>query len=251
MSKIGSKSDPHINNGVLFISDLHLCASRPQITQAFLDFLKNIASQANALYILGDLFEYWAGDDDIEAHQPIVRAFRSLADSGVKIYFMHGNRDFLISEQFCSTAKITLLSDPSLIDLYGVRTLLSHGDDLCTDDIEYQSFRKQVRDPQWQKNFLNQSLMARKNQIEAIRLRSEQEKSQKSMLIMDVNPQAIHRLLKTYQYPALLIHGHTHRPNQHTIPLDGHAITRWVLGDWYEQGSYLRCDETGCHPVRL
>jgi len=247
-----SPVSPDAFSHVLFISDLHLCASRPQITSAFLDFLKNTASNASALYILGDLFEYWAGDDDVEAHhQAITTAFSALADSGVKIYFMHGNRDFLIAENFCKSAQITLLPDPTLIDLYGKKTLLSHGDALCTDDLAYQSFRLQVRNPSWQTQFLSQPLQSRKQQIEAIRLRSEQEKSQKSMLIMDVNQEAVEALMAAYDYPALFIHGHTHRPNEHHIKVSGHDITRWVLGDWYEQGSYLICSENGCKAIRL
>jgi UDP-2,3-diacylglucosamine hydrolase len=247
-SPVSSDSSSH----VLFISDLHLCASRPQINNAFLDFLKNTASKAMALYILGDLFEYWAGDDDVDAHhQAIITAFSTLADSGVKIYFMHGNRDFLIAEKFCKSAQITLLNDPTLIDLYGKRTLLSHGDALCTDDVAYQHFRLQVRSPSWQATFLNQTLTSRKQQIETIRLRSEQEKSQKSMQIMDVNQGAVEALMAGCDYPALFIHGHTHRPNEHHIKLGEHDITRWVLGDWYEQGSYLICSADGCKSMRL
>lgn len=248
MKKLGETSDL-----TLFISDLHLCASRPHITAAFLQFLQNTASQANALYILGDLFEYWAGDDDVADthHQTIISAFLTLADAGVSVYFMHGNRDFLISEIFCNVANITLLPDPTLITLHGKKVLLSHGDDLCTDDEAYQKFRIQVRNSAWQAEFLSQPLQARKHQIETIRLRSEQEKSLKSAEIMDVNQAAVEGLLKAYDYPELLIHGHTHRPNQHHIHLDGHNITRWVLGDWYEQGSYLVCDQHGCKSVAL
>lgn len=258
MEKLDDKSglgllNPDLLSIDLFISDLHLCASRPQITTTFLHFLKNTANNAKALYILGDLFEYWAGDDDLEDahHQTIIAAFRKLADSGVNIYFMHGNRDFLIAEAFCKAAKISLLQDPTLINLHGKRALLSHGDDLCTDDAAYQTFRRQVRDPQWQADFLGQSLQSRKHQIEAIRMRSEQEKSQKSAQIMDVNQDAVTALLTAYDYPELLVHGHTHRPNQHHIQLNGHNITRWVLGDWYEQGSYLVCDKHGCKSVGL
>ncbi len=237
----------------LFISDLHLCASRPHITTAFLSFLQTTATSASSLFILGDLFEYWAGDDDIEDafHQQVVAAFRTLADTGVQIFLMHGNRDFLINQGFCTAAKITLLNDPTLINLHGQRTILSHGDDLCTDDVAYQSFRYQVRDKDWQTEFLKLPLPMRKQQIEAIRTRSEQEKSQKSAQIMDVNADAVNALLQAYHYPELLIHGHTHRPNQHQIELDGHHITRWVLGDWYEQGSYLICDQQGCRDVQL
>lgn len=253
MKNLGDKSGLSLLSADLFISDLHLCASRPHITAAFLHFLKNTATKANALYILGDLFEYWAGDDDIEDahHQQIIAAFQALAAAGVKIYFMPGNRDFLIAEKFCNAAKITLLHDPTLINLHGKRTLLSHGDELCTDDVAYQTFRRQVRDPQWQADFLSHSLQSRKHQIEAIRMRSEQEKSQKPAQIMDVNQEAVASLLTAHDYPELLIHGHTHRPNQHHIQFDGHNITRWVLGDWYEQGSYLVCDQHGCKSVSL
>ncbi len=253
MKNLGDTSDASLLGCSLFISDLHLCASRPHITTAFLDFLKNTASQSSALYILGDLFEYWAGDDDIQdIHlQPIISALRRLANAGVKLYFMHGNRDFLISAGFCEAAGVTLLQDPSLIKLHGKTALLSHGDDLCTDDVEYQKFRLQVRDAKWKQQFLKLPLQARKDQIEAIRARSEHEKSQKSMQIMDVSQATINDLLKTYDYPQLLIHGHTHRPNQHQIQLDGHNITRWVLGDWYEQGSYMRCDRFSCKAVQL
>lgn len=246
-------SDSNNSHTHLFISDLHLCASRPHITNAFLSFLQDTAVKANSLYILGDLFEYWAGDDDIDDlfHQQIITAFRNLATSGIKTYFMHGNRDFLITQNFCDTAKITLIQDPTLIELHGKKILLSHGDGLCTDDVAYQTFRRQVRDDKWQSEFLSQSLLIRKQQVEAIRSRSEQEKSQKSALIMDVNTEAVNTLLREHHYPELLIHGHTHRPNQHSIKLDGHNITRWVLGDWYEQGSYLACDKHGCQDIRL
>lgn len=242
----------NLSGAYLFISDLHLCASRPQITAAFIEFLRSTASKAKALYILGDLFEYWAGDDDIEdaSHQKIISAFRMLADSGVKIFFMHGNRDFLIAEKFCQAANVTLLHDPILIDLYGKKILLSHGDDLCIDDVAYQQFRSQVRNKQWQADFLSQPLQSRKTQIEAIRVRSEQEKSQKSQDIMDVNADAVNALMKKH-HPDLFIHGHTHRPGQHQLEIDGKIITRWVLGDWYEQGSYLVFDQLGCKSTSL
>jgi UDP-2,3-diacylglucosamine hydrolase len=238
---------------VIFISDLHLCASRPHITAAFLDFLQHTASKAQSLYILGDLFEYWAGDDDIEDsfHQQVISAFHTATENGLCIYLMHGNRDFLISQNFCLSTKICLIKDPSLIRLYGKKALLSHGDHLCTDDIMYQTFRKQVRDENWQKAFLNQPLAERKKQIESIRNRSEQDKSQKSVEIMDVNQEAVNAMLEMFDYPELLIHGHTHRPQQHLINLAGHQITRWVLGDWYEQGSYLICNQQDCHDVQL
>ena len=243
MSKTGDKS-----GFSLFISDLHLCVSRPEITSSFIDFLQTTVVNADALYILGDLFEYWAGDDDMEDvhHQTIIAALKKLADTNVKIYFMHGNRDFLIGADFCHIANITLLQDPILIDLYGKKTLLSHGDLLCTDDVDYQVFRHQVRQSKWQSNFLSQPLRDRKIQIEAIRIRSEKEKSGKSIEIMDVNPLSVEALLLAYDFPEIFIHGHTHRPHQHQLKLNNHKITRWVLGDWYEQGSYLICNQAGC-----
>jgi len=236
-----------LQDSVLFISDLHLCASRPHITQAFLNFLQNTASYAKALYILGDLFEYWAGDDDIEDafHQQIIQGFQQLAHAGVPIFLMHGNRDFLMGDRFCKAAQLTLLNDPTPLEIYGKKVLLSHGDDLCTDDVAYQQFRHQVRNKVWQADFLSQSLTARKQQIEAIRARSEQEKSQKQMAIMDVNEAAVHALLSRYA-PDIFIHGHTHRPNHHVISVNGKTISRWVLGDWYEQGSFLIFNAEGC-----
>lgn len=242
MNNIGNESGYS-----LFISDLHLCASRPAITQAFIQFLRNTASQAEQLYILGDLFEYWAGDDDLaNADQAdIIQAIKTLGDAGTQVFFMHGNRDFLIGEQFAKATKIQLLPDPSEIKLYGKRILISHGDELCTDDTCYQAFRAQVRSPTWQAEFLSHPLTARKAQIEALRLQSEQEKSHKSLAIMDVNSDAVSALLRQHQYPELFIHGHTHRPNTHIIEIDGHQCQRVVLGDWYEQGSCLRLDENG------
>jgi UDP-2,3-diacylglucosamine hydrolase len=237
----------------LFISDLHLCASRPEITEAFLYFLKYTAVKANALYILGDLFEYWAGDDEIDdiQHQTTIHALRDLANSGVKLYLMHGNRDFLISSEFCRATNISLLQDPTIIDLHSQKVLLTHGDNLCTDDVAYQDFRKLVRDVKWQTDFLSLPLATRKNEIQTIRIRSEHEKLQKSSEIMDVNNNAVNDLLKKYNYPNMLIHGHTHRPNIHAIQLDGRNITRLVLGDWYEQGSYLSCDQNGCNAIKV
>jgi UDP-2,3-diacylglucosamine hydrolase len=237
----------------LFISDLHLCSSRPAITSLFLEFLENAASQANALYILGDLFEYWAGDDDVgdAHHQPVIHSLQLLAASGTDIFFMHGNRDFLLSQVFAKAAGITILPDPTLLMLYGKRVLLSHGDALCTDDTDYQAFRQQVRDPAWQDSFLAQPLAERKNQIESMRMRSEQEKSRKTENIMDVNAEAVENLIRAYSYPELLIHGHTHRPDRHMLEVDGRNCERWVLGDWYEQGSCLKFDDAGCTAIHL
>lgn len=237
----------------LFISDLHLCASRPHITDLLLEFLGSTARGARALYVLGDLFEYWAGDDDLgdPYHQQICNAFHELADSGTPVALIHGNRDFLLGEQFAHAAGMAILQDPTSIDLYGKRALLTHGDMLCTDDIAYQQFRRQVRDADWQKQFLAQPLTARKTQIEALRMRSETEKSHKAEAIMDVNAQAVVSLLREYDHPEWLIHGHTHRPARHEIEDEGHNTVRWVLADWYEHGSYLRCDAGGCMAVDI
>ena len=242
MNKIGNESSHS-----LFISDLHLCASRPAITKAFIQFLKKTAINAEKLFILGDLFEYWAGDDDLlhADHADIIQAIKALGDAGTEVFFIHGNRDFLIGEQFSKATSIHLLPDPSEINLYGKRILISHGDELCTDDTRYQAFRAQVRSPAWQAEFLSNPLTARKAQIEALRLQSEQEKSHKSLAIMDVSSDAVSALLRQHEYPKLFIHGHTHRPNTHIIEIDGHQCQRIVLGDWYKQGSCLRLDKNG------
>jgi UDP-2,3-diacylglucosamine hydrolase len=236
----------------LFISDLHLCDSRPHITQAFHAFLEKTAVKANALYILGDLFEYWAGDDVIKTDALIanIHALRSLANN-TSVFFMHGNRDFLIAEGFEKASGISILPDPSLIVLYGKSVLLSHGDALCTDDIAYQKFRTEVRSEAWKSQFLTQPLAARVAYIEQLRAKSEQAKSTKSMQIMDVNAIAVENLLREFDYPPIFIHGHTHRPKKHIHKLDGKTCERWVLGDWYEQGSYLKLDKNGCHAQKL
>jgi UDP-2,3-diacylglucosamine hydrolase len=237
----------------LFISDLHLCDSRPHITKAFIDFLETTAAHAEALYILGDLFEYWAGDDSIKTGtvKPVIDVLKKLSRLGVKVFLMHGNRDFLIAENFANSTGVTILPDPSLVTLYGKSVLLSHGDVLCTDDVAYQKFRLEVRSPAWKAQFLNQPLANRIAYIEQLRAKSEQEKSAKPMQIMDVNKMAVNDLLREYKYPPLFIHGHTHRPNRHIHKLDGNVCERWVLGDWYEQGSYLKLNANGCHSQML
>jgi len=225
----------------LFISDLHLCQSRPAINELFFDFLKNTAPQAQALYILGDLFEYWIGDDDIDAglNGQAAKALAVLADSGTKIYFMHGNRDFLIGERFAELARLTILSDPTLIELYGRRTLLMHGDTLCADDIDYQRFRTQVRAENWQKVFLAKPLEVRRAEVEAMRAGSETAKQAKPIGIKDVAEDEVRALLRRYDGPAL-IHGHTHRRARHDLDMNGYHTQRWVLPDWYETGGYLK-----------
>lgn len=236
----------------LFISDLHLASERPRGVEQFFGFVAGPARGAHALYVLGDLFEYWVGDDDIEdpLNRSVAQAFADLADQGTAVYFMHGNRDLLVGQEFSERAKASLLADPTLINLHGTRTLLMHGDTLCTDDVEYQKFRAYAHHPQNQARFLAQPVAARHAEMEALRQRSETAKQGKTAEIMDVNHQAVEQALCKAGYPRL-IHGHTHRPARHVHRVDGHACERWVLGDWYENGSYLRCDENGCVAVAL
>ena len=230
----------------LFISDLHLSAIHLRSSKLFLNFAKHIAPQAETMYILGDLFEYWAGDDDLDDqfHHTITTALRELNEHGTHIYLMHGNRDFLMAEKLAYACHATLMTDPTLLDLYGTPTLVSHGDALCTDDDDYQAFRRQVRSRSWQQQFLAQPLSQRKAQIEQLRRQSEHEKSHKPMSIMDVNDEAVCALLREHGYPRL-IHGHTHRPARHLHHLDGHNCERWVLGDWDTKANALRCDSSG------
>jgi UDP-2,3-diacylglucosamine hydrolase len=231
----------------LFISDLHLSEEEPHITQLFLDFTRDIAAAAEALYILGDLFEYWAGDDDRDTpfHRQIISAMREVSRRGTPLFIMHGNRDFLMDQQLAQACNATLLPDPTLVDLYGTPTLLTHGDALCTDDLAYQAFRQQVRQPAWRNHFLAQPLAQRKAQIEQLRKMSEEQKQSKAMEIMDVNLASVAELFRSHHYPRL-IHGHTHRQKHHLHEVDGKTCERWVLGDWHKTGNALRCDKAGC-----
>ncbi len=230
----------------LFISDLHLSSDHPDSALQFARFACDIAPQAESLYILGDLFEYWAGDDDLGTafHQHITATLRTLADRGTRLFIMHGNRDFLMDERLAAACHATLLADPTLLDLYGTPTLLTHGDALCTDDAAYQQFRHTVRSDVWRAEFLAQPLNQRKAQIEQLRAQSEQSKRVKAMDIMDVSSEAVETLLRQFNYPRL-IHGHTHRPAKHLHHPDGHTCERWVLGDWDSHANALRCDSSG------
>jgi len=237
---------------VFFISDLHLCTDRPEINRVFFEFLRGPAREAQSLYILGDLFEYWAGDDDLsdQFNASVAAALSEYAQTGPVLRFMHGNRDFLLNGEFARACGASLIDDPHSVNLFGTPTLLMHGDTLCTDDVDYQKFRVQVRNPNWQKGFLALPLEQRKRQIEAVRQTSESEKTRKAPEIMDVNQGAVEATLRKHGYPRL-IHGHTHRPARHVLHVDGRICERWVLADWYRTGSYLRCDERGCAPVQL
>lgn len=232
----------------LFISDLHLDAERPHITRLFGNFIDTRARTADALYILGDLFEAWVGDDDpSDTGAFVAQKLKGLSDSGVPVAFMRGNRDFLVAHDYARRAGMTLLPDPAVVVLQGAPTLLMHGDLLCTDDHAYQQFRAQTRDPQWQAQFLSQPLAMRLAFAQQARAASQAHQSglqaQGTMeRITDVAPAAVDAAFARYGV-ARIIHGHTHRPAVHT---DG-SRTRVVLGDWYEQGSVLSVGGDGMH----
>lgn len=230
----------------LFISDLHLDSSRPEATALFLDFLRTEARRAEALYILGDFFEAWIGDDAPTDHdREVMEGLRALSDTGVPIFFMHGNRDFLIGRRFARETGCRLIDDPAVIELYGAPTLLTHGDALCTDDVEYQQFRQMVRSREWQDDFLAKPVAERRAFAEAARAESARQGREKGMEIMDVNAGAVEEALNAAGVDHM-IHGHTHRPDTHRFRLDDRECSRIVLGDWYDQGSVLRCNEAGC-----
>ena len=238
----------------LFVSDLHLDPVRPEITSLFLRFLREEAAGADALYILGDLFEAWVGDDDpSEAGAEVAAGLRALADAGVPLYFMHGNRDFLVGADYARRAGMRILPDPAVAPLYGQPVLLMHGDLLCSDDTAYQAFRAQTRDPQWQQRFLAQPLEARL--AFAAQARQASMARQREMLqgdrgtfetVTDVTPATVEATLARFGVDTL-IHGHTHRPAIHELQVGARACRRIVLGDWYEQGSVLRVDAHGLH----
>lgn len=228
---------------IYFISDLHLTPKRPATTELFFDFLRNVAPAANSVYILGDLFEFWVGDDadEFTGQDVVCKALRRLTDSGVAVYFMHGNRDFLVGDSFADKTGCEILSDPTSITLHDQNILLAHGDSMCTDDTAHQHFRSVVNDPAWQQEFLSHSMAERVDIALNARSHSELHKSMTSMEIMDVNQDSVERQIK--QYGAdILVHGHTHRPGIHPIRINCGEATRIVLGDWYEQSSVLHYD---------
>lgn len=229
----------------LFISDLHLESARPDIAAQFIQFLKTEAANADALYILGDLFESWVGDDDPDEHYAMIKgALRALADAGTPVYFMHGNRDFMIGKQFADDTSITLLPDPTHLKIEGKDVLLSHGDALCTDDIEYQQFRTMTRNPEWQAMMLHKPLQERLAFAQHARAASMKHGKTISPVITDVNQQAVEKFMVEHDVD-LLLHGHTHRPAVHKFTLGATPATRIVLGDWYDHGSVVRWDENG------
>lgn len=224
---------------LLFVSDLHLDAARPATTRAFLELLEGPARRAEALYVLGDLFEAWVGDDDPgEPGTSVCAALKALSGSGVPVFLMRGNRDFLYGQRMAERCGATLLPDPCVVSLYGVPTLLMHGDLLCTDDTAYQAFRLQVRDPAWQQQFLAQPLPARQAFAAQARAASREHQQGASESIMDVTPAAVAETMARFGV-SRLIHGHTHRPAMHALLVDQRPAQRIVLGDWYDQGSLL------------
>ena len=230
----------------LLIADLHLSPDRPDITQAFLHFLAGPARNADALYILGDLFEVWIGDDNPEPLlQLVATALHRLNAAGVPLYFCHGNRDFLLKQRYADKAGMTLLAPHTVVDLYGVPTLLMHGDSLCTQDLGYQKFRRWWDQPWWQWLILHTPLWYRQHLGRKARRVSASDKRAKSAMIMDVTPDEVPLVMARYQVQHL-IHGHTHRPAVHELRLsDGRPAWRYVLGDWYQQSAYLEVRPSG------
>ncbi len=235
----------------LFISDLHLEAGRTDIAEQFLDFMAGEARRADALYILGDLFELWLGDDDPTPFSARIRAaIRAVTDAGVPVHVMHGNRDFLLGRRFCAQTGATLLGEHTVAQLHGHRVLLMHGDLLCTDDVDYQRFRRTVRNPLWQRAMLALPWRWRVKLARSMRAKTQQATQRKAAAIMDVNQHTVEETMRRFGVD-LLLHGHTHRPAVHDFALDGRPARRVVLGDWYEQGSVVRFDTAGPHLQEL
>jgi UDP-2,3-diacylglucosamine hydrolase len=234
----------------LFISDLHLAGERPQTNERFFRFLDEEAARAGALYVLGDLFEYWAGDDELAdpAGDPlataVAQAFRRLTDAGVPVHFMHGNRDFLASGGFLRASGAQFLQDPSVLRIGREPVAVLHGDTLCTDDAAYQAWRLKARSADFQREFLAKPLAERHKLIGGMREKSKAVTAATAPEIMDVNAEAVRDAFRRLNV-RLMIHGHTHRPARHQLEVDGRRCERWVLPDWYGPGGYLALDDVG------
>lgn len=235
---------------VLLASDLHLAPERPAMVARFRRFLAEHARAAAALYLLGDLFEYWIGDDDAADpfHASLLADLGDLAARGIAVSFLPGNRDFLLGSTVAARAGMRVLAEPVLVTLGGAPTLLMHGDALCTDDRSYQRYRAIVRNRAVQRVFLALPRAARRTLAHGLRRTSDAHTQLKRPAVMDVNAAAVEATLRSHGYPRL-IHGHTHRPARHELIVDGRRCERWVLPDWYEAGGFLRCDEQGCSAV--
>ncbi len=224
-----------MKQNTLFIADLHLTPQAPDSLNRFIQFLTDQAKHWEKIYILGDLFEVWLGDDEDEpAYQQVIQNLRSLTAQGILVFIMRGNRDFLLDQQFSQMTGCQLITDPTVIDLYGTPTLLMHGDTLCTKDTAYQTFRQQVRNPQWQQQFLAQPLIKRRLIAQQARLQSQQYTQQISDDIMDVTQSEVIRVMQQYDV-VNLIHGHTHRPAIHQFLINNQNAWRKVVGAWYKQ----------------
>jgi UDP-2,3-diacylglucosamine hydrolase len=228
------------------ISDLHLAPAHAPALSALERFLDSRPVPGDSLYVLGDLFEYWAGDDDLDTpfNRHVVDRFAACAARGTALYWIPGNRDFLAGDAFAEAARMLPLAEPYLFDLHGVRTALLHGDTLCTDDRAYQAFRAEARSERWRREFLGRPLAERRADIEAMRERSEREKAAKSAAIMDVNDAAVARLFAA-SGATQVVHGHTHRPGRHDYVMHGRQVTRWVLPAWEDAPGGLRVDSRG------
>jgi len=229
---------------VAFISDLHLTPDRPHSSEMFQKFAENAPQLLSSLYILGDLFEYWIGDDGVTklGHGDTESTIKSIVDAGTKVYFLHGNRDFLVGSDFSKRTGCTLLPDPVVIEEDGLRILLTHGDALCTEDIEHQQARKQMLSSKWKMAFLETPLSQRFATADQMRKGSEIAKKSKPMEIMDVTQSAVEEMMREHSV-NIMIHGHTHKPAAHEFELDGQPARRFVLGDWYEQKSLILLEQ--------
>ena len=236
----------------LIVSDIHLSDLKPEITQYFLGFLKTLAGQAQYLYILGDLFDYWIGDEEIKkpSASAIVKSLKEVSKSGTDIFLLHGNRDFLLGEKFANAAGLKIINEETPVNLYDNHLLLMHGDTLCTDDVDYQEFRTKVHNKNWQNCFLAKPIEERQKFARYARATSEKNKAVKSAEIMDVNNDTVRNIFRKHNFRTL-IHGHTHRPAHHTLIIDGVLCNRYVLPDWDTGGGYLQCDQTGCQIIFL